>query len=104
VTLLTEKEDGHHVTFEDVIKAQIKSLRRQIDEGVPKLDTADIQASVETFPQPSIEKKDFRVVLEALSQRLRVAQNRAAPIFPKADRDIRGLMDDIEGNSGSSWF
>jgi hypothetical protein len=104
VTLLTEKEDGHHVTFEDVIKTQIKSLRRQIDEGAPKLDTADIQTSVETFPQHSVEKKDFRVVLEALSQRRQAAQNRAAPIFPNPDRDIRGLMDDIERNRGSSWF
>jgi hypothetical protein len=103
VTLLTEKEDGHHVTFEDVIKTQIKSLRKQIDEA-PKLDAADIQASVGTFPQPSIEKQDFRVVLETLSQRLRAAQNRAAPIFPKPDRDIRGLMDDIVRNRGGSWL
>lgn len=104
MTLLAEKEDGHHVTFEDIIKTQIKSLRRQIDEGAPKLDTADMQASVESFPQSSIEKKDFRVILEALSQGFRAAQNRAAPIFPKPDRDIRGLVDDIERNRGSSWF
>jgi hypothetical protein len=104
VTLLTEKEDGHCVTFEAVIKAQIKSLRKQLDERAPKRDSANGQTSAEIFPQPSIEKKDPRLVLEALSQRLRSAENRTGPIFPKPDRDIRGLIDDLQRNGGSSWF
>jgi hypothetical protein len=104
VTLLTEKEDGHCVTFEAVIRLQIKSLRKQLDEGTPKHDIADRQASAEMFPRSSIEKKDFRLTLETLFQRLKTAENRAAPFYPNPDRNIQGLMGDPQRSGGSSWF
>ncbi|KAI9444416.1 hypothetical protein BJY52DRAFT_1228859 [Lactarius psammicola] len=77
VTLLTEKEDGHIVTFERVIKRQIKALRMQLDEGSIKRGNADGKPSVEVpvFPRPRVptEKTDIALTLEHLSMRLLLA-------------------------------
>ncbi|KAI0307137.1 P-loop containing nucleoside triphosphate hydrolase protein [Multifurca ochricompacta] len=82
VTLLSENEDGNAVTFEIIIKMQIKTLRKQLDE----------------------ERRDFGLAIEALSQRSRSAENPPAPVFPKPDQDIRGLMDSLQTDRGGSWF
>ena len=56
VMLLTEKEDGHLITFETVIKEQIKALRKQLDEVVPKCNVT--QASAGVFPRSSTQEQD----------------------------------------------
>jgi len=102
VTLLTEREDGHAVTFETVIKEQIKTLRKQLDEIAPKWDIA--QGSNGVVSQSSTEKQDIRPVLEILSQKLGIAENRAGPILPRPGLDMKGLMDDLRRGGNSSWF
>lgn len=110
VTLLTEKEDGHIVTFETVIKKQIKALRKQLDEGSIKRGNADGKRLAETpvLPRPRVptEKTDITLALERLSLLSRGAANKAGPIFPAPNQDIRGLLDDLQRNAGgsSSWF
>jgi len=100
VTLLTEKEDGHSVTFETAIRKQIKILRKQLDEVAPKGSIT--QVSAEVFPQSSTSK-DIRPVLDVLCQKLGgQAENRVGPIFPRPDHDISGLMDGLSGNP--SWL
>jgi hypothetical protein len=68
VMLLTEKEDGHLITFETVIKEQIKALRKQLDEVVPKCNVT--RASAGVFPRSSTQEQDVRPVLGVLSQML----------------------------------
>lgn len=77
VMLLTKKEDGHHVTFETVIKEQIKTLRKQLDEVAPKCNGT--QASAGVFPRSSTQEQDVRPVLGVLSQMLGGAENRRYP-------------------------
>ena len=101
VTLLTEKEDGHPVTFETAIRKQIKILRKQLDEVAPKCNTT--QVSAEVFPRSSTEKQDSRPVLDGLCQRLRQAENSVGPILPRPDFDIRGLMGDLQSGN-RYWF
>jgi hypothetical protein len=101
VTLLTEKEDGHPITFETAIKNQIKVLRKQLDEIAPKGNITQVSADV--FPQSSTSNQDFRPVLDVLCQKLGgQAENRVGPVFPRPDHDIRGLMDGLSGNT--SWL
>ncbi|KAI0304056.1 P-loop containing nucleoside triphosphate hydrolase protein [Russula brevipes] len=103
VTLLKEKEEGKHVTFESVIKRQIKTLRKQLDEAAPKAGFSQGPAS--DFPSSSTEKRDIRPLLDVLSQRLRAAEYRGGPIFPRPDHDIRGsIMDDLQGGGNRAWF
>jgi len=110
VTLLAEKEDGHIVTFETVIKKQIKALRKQLDEGSIRRENADGKppAEIPVFPRPRVptEKPDIALALEHLSLASRQAANKAGPIFPAPNRDIRGLLDGLQRNAGgsSSWF
>jgi len=102
VMLLTEREDGHSVTFETAIKEQIKTLRKQLDEVAPKWDIT--QGTDEVVSRPSTEKQDIRPVLEIISQKLGIAENRAGPILPRAGLDMKGLMDDLRRGGNSSWF
>ncbi|KAI9448003.1 P-loop containing nucleoside triphosphate hydrolase protein [Lactarius indigo] len=110
VTLLAEKEDGHDVTFETVIRRQIKALRRQLDEGSIKRGNADSKppAEIPAFPRPRVptEKKDIALAFEHLSLASRGAANNAGPIFPAPNKDIRGLLDDLQRIPGGSsgWF
>lgn len=101
MTLLTEKEDGHPVTFETAIRKQIKILRKQLDEVAPKCNIT--QVSAEVLPRSSTEKQDIWPVLDGLCQRLRQAENSVGPIFPRPDLDTRGLMDDLQSGN-RSWF
>lgn len=78
VMLLTEKEDGHLVTFETVIKKQIKTLRKQLDEVAPKCNVT--QASAGVSPRSSTQEQDVRPVLGVLSQMLGGAENRRYPL------------------------
>jgi hypothetical protein len=103
VTLLREKEEGQPVTFESVIKRQIKILRKQLDEAAPKAGFS--QGPARDFPSPSMDKRDIRPLLDVLSQRLRAAEHRGGPIFPRPDHDIRGsIMDDLQRGGNRHWF
>lgn len=109
VTLLTEKEDGHIVTFESVIKKQIKSLRKQRGEGSIKgRNTGDNEIPAFSRPRIPTEKTDIPLALERLSLMSREGANKVGPIFPAPNRDVRGLLDDLQRNAGSSgsanWF
>jgi SpoVK/Ycf46/Vps4 family AAA+-type ATPase len=107
VTLLTEKEDGHIVTFESIIKKQIKALRKQLGEGSIKRDGKP-PTEIPVFPRPRVptEKTDLPLALEHLSLISKEAANKFGPIFPAPNREIRGLLDDLQRSAGgsSSWF
>lgn len=100
--LLTEREDGQSVTFETAIKEQIKTLRKQLDEIAPKWDIT--QGSDGVVSRSPTEKQDIRPVLEILSQKLGIAENRVGPILPRAGLDTKSLMDDLQRGGNSSWF
>ena len=111
VTLLTEKEDGHIITFETAIKKQIKALRKQLAEGSIRRGNNKIPAEISVFPRPRfpIENTDIspaQAALERLSLMSREAANKPGPIFPAPSADIRGLLDDLQRNAGgsSNWF
>ena len=110
MTLLTEKEDGHIVTFEYVIKKQIKALRKQMGEGSIKRRSTDGKppAEIPAFRRPRIptEKTDIPLALEHLSLMTREVANKVGPIFPAPNRDIRGLLDNLQMNTSgpSNWF
>lgn len=102
MTLLTEREDGHSVTFETAIKEQIKTLRKQLDEAAPKWEIA--QGSDGVVSRSSTEKQDIRPVLEILSQKLGIAENRTGPILPRPELDMKDMMDNLRMGGKSSWF
>ncbi len=110
MTFLTEREDGHVVTFEAVIKKQIKTLRKQLDESTAKRENADGKspAEVPVSPRPRVptEKTDIPLALEHLSLLSRQAANNAGPIFPLPNREVRSLLDVFQRSTGGSpsWF
>jgi hypothetical protein len=100
--LLTEREDGHSITFETAIKEQIKTLRKQLDEVAPKSDIT--QSSGGVVSRSSTEKQDIQPLLEFLFQKLGIAENRVGPILPRAGLDMKSLMDDLRRGGNSHWF
>ncbi|KAI0268229.1 P-loop containing nucleoside triphosphate hydrolase protein [Gloeopeniophorella convolvens] len=105
VTLLTEKEDGHEISFEAVIKTQIKTLRKQLDKGALERQVSSTRATPTVMSlSPPESQREFKPLLDALTQRLGGTGRSAAPIFPRPDRDVRGLMDGLPGVGNSSWF
>ena len=110
VTLLTERDDGHIVTFEAVIKKQIKALRKQIAEGSIRRGNNKLPTPAErsVFPPPRFptENTDIspaQAALERLSLMSRGAANNSGPIFPPPSSDIRGLLDDLQMQR-NGWF
>lgn len=111
MTLLTEKEDGHIVTFESVIRKQIKTLRKQLAEGSIMRGNSKPPAGISVFPRPRFPTENTDILpaearLERLSLMSREAANKPGPIFPAPSPDIRGLLDNLQRNAGSSssWF
>jgi hypothetical protein len=113
VTLVTEKEDGHIITFEAVIKKQIKTLRKQLSEGSIRRGNGKLPAEISVFPRPrpqfppeNADISPAQAALERLALMSREATNKPGPIFPAPSPDIRGLLDDLQRNAGgsSSWL